>query len=57
MAETLRRVSRWCPSIRRLILIGGSEEGFISIGDMLADPGDLFNEHIDVKNLLILLNK
>ena len=49
MAETLRRVNRLCPSVRRLILIGGSEEGFVSIGDMLADPGDLFNENIDVK--------
>jgi 4-coumarate--CoA ligase len=36
------------PTIRRMILIGGAEDGFVSFEDMLKDSGDLFNENIDV---------
>jgi hypothetical protein len=49
MADTLRQVARKCPSIRRMILIGGSEEGFASIGDMFNDSGDLFDDNLDVR--------
>ena len=48
MTETMRRVAQLCPSVRHMILVGGSDEGFISMADMLTDPGDLFNENIDV---------
>jgi len=47
MTETIREVARLCPTIRRMIVIG-SEEGFVSIGDMFQDPGDYFNDNIEM---------
>ena len=52
MADTMRRVAQLCPSIRKMILIGGAEEGFVSMSDMLQDSGDLFNENVHVRNQL-----
>ena len=53
MAGTMQRVAQQCASVRRMILIGrGVREGFASMGDMLNDAGDLFNENIDVIKVL-----
>lgn len=48
MANTLREVKAMCPSIRRLIVVGGPEEGFASVMEMFRDSGELFNENIEV---------
>ena len=55
MTETIREVARLCPTIRRMIVIG-SEEGFVSIGDMFQDPGDYFNDNIEVQIQIQSLN-
>lgn len=47
MADTVKEVARLCPTIRRMIVVG-SAEGFISISDMFQDPGDYFNDNIEV---------
>ena len=36
------------PEIRRLIVIGNPEKGFASLGEMFQDPGDLFDDNIEV---------
>ena len=48
MAETLNRVAKLCPSIKRVILFGPPQEGAVSFQEMAQDPGDLFNENLDV---------
>ena len=48
MAETVRRAADLCPKIRRLIVVGGPQEGFASLMEMFHDPGDLFNDNIEV---------
>ena len=48
MADTLREVASMCPEIRRLIVVGGPVEGFVSLGEMFQDSGDLFNDNIEV---------
>lgn len=48
MADTLRQVASMCPEIRRLIVVGGPVEGFVSLGEMFQDSGDLFDENIEV---------
>ena len=48
LAPKLLAVCQGIPTIRAKILIGGSQEGFASMEHMLKDPGDLFNENIDV---------
>ncbi|KZS14605.1 4-coumarate--CoA ligase 3 [Daphnia magna] len=48
LAGTLRQVAQLCPEIRRLIVVGKPEEGFASFGEMLQDPGNLFDENIEI---------
>lgn len=48
MADTIREVASMCPSIRRLIVVGGPQEGFVSLMEMFQDSGDLFDENIEV---------
>jgi acyl-CoA synthetase (AMP-forming)/AMP-acid ligase II len=48
LAGTLRQVAQLCPEIRRLIVIGNPEKGFASLGEMLQDAGDLFDDNIEV---------
>jgi hypothetical protein len=48
LAPKLLAVCQGIPTVRGKILIGGSQEGFASMEHMLKDPGDLFNENIDV---------
>lgn len=48
MAETLRLVVSMCPEVRRLVVVGGPEEGFVSLREMFQDPGDLFDENMEV---------
>lgn len=48
MAATLKEVARLCPTIRRIILLGPPQEGFVSFQEMAQDSGDLFNENLDV---------
>jgi 4-coumarate--CoA ligase len=51
MAATMRQVAQLCPSIRQIILVGESEAGFVSFKEMLDDPGDLFNDNLDVSKI------
>ena len=53
MAETLKQVARLCPTIRHVILLGPPLEGTVSFNQMAQDSGDLFNENLDVKYLLM----
>lgn len=48
MAEIMLHVAKLCPKIRRLIVVGGPQEGFASLMEMFHDAGDLFNENIEV---------
>lgn len=48
MADTMREVASMCPTIRRLIVVGGAEEGFVSMREMFQDSGEYFNENIEV---------
>ena len=48
MADTMREVASLCPAIRRLIVVGGAEEGFVSMREMFQDSGEYFNENIEV---------
>ena len=48
MAETMLQVGKLCPKIRRLIVVGGPQEGFASLMEMLQDSGDLFDDNIEV---------
>ena len=48
LTGTLRQVAQLCPEIRRLIVVGNPEKGFASLGEMLQDPGDLFDDNIEV---------
>lgn len=48
MADHLAQVAKLCPTIRKVILLGPSQDGFASYQDMLKDSGDLFNDNIDV---------
>lgn len=48
LANTMREVASLCPTIRRLIIAGGPEEGFASLFEMFRDSGELFNENIDI---------
>jgi 4-coumarate--CoA ligase len=50
MADTIREVASLCPEIRRLIVVGGPQEGFVSLSEMFQDSGDLFDENIEVTN-------
>jgi 4-coumarate--CoA ligase len=54
MADTIREVASMCPSIRQLIVVGGHQEGFVSLMEMFQDSGDLFNENIEVFRLSLL---
>lgn len=53
MANTIREVASMCPEIRRLIVIGQPEEGFVSLMEMFQDSGELFDENIEVIYLFI----
>ncbi len=55
MAETLRQVAQLCPTVRRIILLGPPQEGFVSFQQMIQDSGDLFNENLDVRSLVVTL--
>ncbi|KAK4037209.1 hypothetical protein OUZ56_029248 [Daphnia magna] len=48
MAELLKQVAQLCPSVRRVILLGPPQEGFVCFQEMLQDSGDLFNENVDI---------
>lgn len=48
MAETLQQVAQRCPSVRRIILLGPPQDGFVSFQQMVMDAGDMFNENLDV---------
>ena len=48
MADTMREVASMCPTIRRPIVVGGAEEGFVSMREMFQDSGEYFNENIEV---------
>lgn len=48
MADTMREVASMCPTIRRLIVVGGAEEGFVSMREMFQDSGEYFNENIEI---------
>nr|CAH0109076.1 unnamed protein product [Daphnia galeata] len=48
LTGTLRQVAQLCPEIRRLIVVGNPEKGFASLGEMLQDPGDLFDDNIEI---------
>lgn len=48
MADTIRQVASMCPEVRRLIVVGGPEEGFVSLLEMFQDSGDLFDDNIEV---------
>lgn len=48
MADTIREVASLCPEIRRLIVVGGPQEGFVSLSEMFQDSGDLFDENIEI---------
>lgn len=48
MADTMREVASLCPAIRRLIVVGGAEEGFVSMREMFQDSGEYFNENIEI---------
>ena len=39
LANTMREVASLCPTIRRLIIAGGPEEGFASLFEMFRDSG------------------
>jgi 4-coumarate--CoA ligase len=53
MAETFKQVARLCPTIRNVILLGPPQEGAVSFQQMAQDSGDLFNENLDVRLLLM----
>lgn len=48
MADTIRQVASMCPEVRRLIVVGGPEEGFVSLLEMFQDSGDLFDDNIEI---------
>ncbi|KZS06466.1 putative 4-coumarate--CoA ligase 3, partial [Daphnia magna] len=48
MAETLKAVAQLCPTVRRIVLLGPSQDGCASYQDMMQDSGDLFNDNIKV---------
>ena len=52
MAQGLQQVTQLCPSIRSIILLGPSQEGFVSFQQMVQDSGDMFNEHLNVREIL-----
>lgn len=56
MADTIREVASMCPEIRRLIVVGAPQEGFVSLMEMFQDSGDLFDENIEVFFLRLYLN-
>lgn len=47
MVATINEVAQLCPTIRKMIVVG-SAEGFVSIFEMFQDPGDYFNDNIEV---------
>ncbi|KAK4037206.1 hypothetical protein OUZ56_029246 [Daphnia magna] len=57
MAETLKAVAQLCPTIRRIVLLGPSQDGCVSYQDMMQDSGDLFNDNIkiDIDNDIFIL--
>lgn len=48
MADTVRQVASMCPDVRRLIIVGQPEEGFVSLMQMFQDNGELFDDNIEV---------
>lgn len=48
MAEALRALANKCPQLKRIIVLGPPQEGLVSFQEMLADPGDLFQETLPV---------
>ncbi len=52
MADHLKQVAQLCPSIQKVILLGPNQEGCASYQEMMQDTGDLFNDNIDVSNLI-----
>ena len=52
--EIMCDVAHLCPSLQRMILVGGAEQGFTTASDMLKDPADYFNENIEVRNTSLL---
>uniref|UniRef100_A0A0P5EQT1 4-coumarate--CoA ligase n=1 Tax=Daphnia magna TaxID=35525 RepID=A0A0P5EQT1_9CRUS len=57
MAETLKAVAQLCPTVRRIVLLGPSQDGCVSYQDMMQDSGDLFNDNIkiDIDNDIFIL--
>ncbi|KAI9552448.1 hypothetical protein GHT06_022814 [Daphnia sinensis] len=57
MAETLKAVAQLCPTVRRIVLLGPSQDGCVSYQDMVQDSGDLFNDNIniDIDNDIFIL--
>lgn len=53
LANTMREVAKLCPQIRKLIVVGGPEEGFVSMFEMFRDSGEYFNENIEVIDITV----
>ena len=57
MAEALKALANKCPQIKHIIVLGPPQEGLVSFMQMVADPGDLFNETLPVSDWNNLQNK